>query len=97
MKTIELKFSAGSSAAALGAIGGLGRLVIMGILQNSGTRFEATSFALLATGGIAAILLLTGGALGVYGAVKNDGREPAIAAIVLAGIFLVFTMSALSR
>ena len=91
----QLTVSAGVIALALAGIGWLFRIVVMG---SNGPRLEeAGGYGQMGLGSIAAILLFVAGLLGLYGAVKNDGRGAAIGAIVLSGIFIVTLFAAVSR
>jgi len=91
----KLTVSAGVIAVVLAGVGWVLRLIVMN--SNTSRLEQAGGFGQLGLGGIAAILLIVGGLLGIYGAAKNDGREAAVIALVLSGIFIVTLVAAMSH
>jgi hypothetical protein len=91
----KLPVSAGLVALVVAGIGWLLRIVVMS--SNKPRLYEAGGDWQFTLGGIAMVLLILAGLLGLYGAIKNDGRGAAIGAVVLSGVFIATLVASVLR
>ena len=88
----QLKVSAGSVALVLAGVGVLGRIVFVANRPQELSVLERVadmSQQQFLLGGISAICVVAAGLVGVFAAVRNDGRGPGLIAIAISLLWFV--------
>jgi len=90
--TKGLAVAAGHAALGLSAIGWVLRLIVLDSDKHPRAGIEIATSSQMGMGGFAFILLLVAGILGLYGAVRDDGRGSGVIAVFLSVAYFLSIM-----